>query len=128
MPTTLESVMAELRHCAEPHATRECRVAHIGEEGARLVVAEIERAYAAIRKVNADAERFERGWYLRGDALEKLQAWAEAYPLEMFPEPDLKRAEEVLLANGMTLGAISAHAMRHVIEQTKAIVAEGLAA
>ena len=32
--------------------------------------AEIERLRAALAKANEQAERFERGWYLRGDALE----------------------------------------------------------
>jgi len=32
--------------------------------------AEIERLRAALKKANEQAERFERGWYLRGDALE----------------------------------------------------------
>ncbi len=31
---------------------------------------EIERLRAALAKANNQAERFERGWYLRGDALE----------------------------------------------------------
>lgn len=33
-------------------------------------IAEIERLRAALAKANEQAERFERGWYLRGDALE----------------------------------------------------------
>lgn len=39
----------------------------------RTVIAvqtEIERLRAALSKANDQAERFERGWYLRGDALE----------------------------------------------------------
>ena len=83
---------------------------------------------AALAKANANAERFERGWYLRGDALEKLEQWACAYPLNVFPEPDLKLAHEVLVAAGMSLDSISAGAMRHVIEQTVKIVQEGLKA
>lgn len=41
--------------------------------------------------------------------------WARAYPLGVFPEPDLKRAAELLGAGGITLDAVSASAMRHVI-------------
>ena len=37
----------------------------------RLRIAELE---AAPRKVNAQAEQFEREWYLRGDELERTQA------------------------------------------------------
>ena len=49
------------------------------------------------------------------EALRQITEWAKAYPLDVFPEPDLKRAHEVLEAAGMSLGAISAHAMRHVL-------------
>ncbi len=36
--------------------------------------AEIERLRTALAKANEQAERFERLWYLRGDALESIQA------------------------------------------------------
>lgn len=90
--------------------------------------AEIERLRAALATANNQAERFERGWYLRGDALEKLQQWADAYPLTVFPEPDFKRAHELLTAGGMTLDAISASNMRHVITGVRKLVDEGLKA
>lgn len=83
-----------------------------------------------IRLLNAQAERFERGWYLRGDALEKLRDWADAYPVAVFPEiteEEWKRAAEVLNAAGLSLDRISASNMRHVLSQTRKIVAEGLA-
>lgn len=82
-----------------------------------------------LRTLNEQAERFERGWYLRGDALEKIQQWAQAYPLKVFPEmtkADWDKAAAVLSAAGLSLDRISASNMRHVIEQTKTIVAEGL--
>lgn len=84
-----------------------------------------------VMQLNADLERYERGWYLRGDALEKLKQWADAYPIEVFPEmtsEDWKRAAEVLKAAGLSLDRISASNMRHVIIQTRKIVDEGLAA
>jgi hypothetical protein len=52
---------------------------------------------------------------MRG-ALASIRAWSRAYPLEQFPEPDLQLAAAVLKAAGLSLDAISAHAMRHVIE------------
>lgn len=64
---------------------------------------------------------------LRG-ALEKLQAWADAYPLTAFPEPNFARAHELLQAGGMTLDAISASNMRHVIGGVRKLVDEGLKA
>jgi len=59
--------------------------------------------------LRADNEQME-------EALQRIEQWSRAYPLTVFPEPDLKRARELLEAGGMTLDAISAHAMRHVVE------------
>jgi hypothetical protein len=50
------------------------------------------------------------------DALERIVQWSEAYPLDIFPVPDWKKAAELLKAGGITLDAISAHCMRHVVE------------
>ena len=80
------------------------------------------RLKEAIKTANDNAERYERGWYLRGDALEKLQQWATAYPIDVFPEPNLNDARIALERVGITLDAVSAYAMRHVILQTKKIV------
>ena len=89
---------------------------------------EIDRLRAALVRANNQTERFERGWYLRGDALQKLHDWADAYPLTVFPEPDFAKAHQPLQAGGMTLDAISASNMRHVIDNVREIVAEGLRA
>ena len=56
------------------------------------------------------------------DRLRKIKTWCDAYPLEVFPEPDLKKAHKVLKENGMTLDAISAHNMRHVLSGIKYII------
>lgn len=60
------------------------------------------------------------------DLFERIQTWANAYPLTVFPKPDLKKAHKVLKAAGMTLDAISADAMRHVLEGIKDIVEQAL--
>jgi hypothetical protein len=49
--------------------------------------------------------------------LHELDEWGRAYPLSAFPEPDLGRAAELLKAGGMTLDAVSASNMRHVVER-----------
>ena len=59
-------------------------------------------------------------------ALLCIQAWANAYPLNIFPKPDLKKAAQVLKDNGMTLGSISADNMRHVLDGIKGIVDQAL--
>lgn len=63
-----------------------------------------------------------------GDGLRCIVQWSEAYPLDVFPEPDLKKAHAVLVAAGMTLDAISASNMRHVVEGVGQIAREALAA
>lgn len=50
------------------------------------------------------------------DALREIVQWSEAYPLDIFPEPDFKKARELLEAGGITLDAVSASCMRHVVE------------
>lgn len=53
---------------------------------------------------------------------DELLAWAEAYPLAVFPEPDFDKAHKILTENGMTLDSISASNMRHVITRVKEII------
>jgi hypothetical protein len=62
-----------------------------------------------------------------GEALRQIDEWAKAYPLDVFPEPDLKRAHEVLEAAGLSLGQISAQAMRHVLTGVQKIAAAAMA-
>ena len=56
------------------------------------------------------------------DALQRIDTWAKAYPLDIFPKPDLRKAARVLKDSGMTLGSISADSMRHVLDGVKEIV------
>ena len=60
------------------------------------------------------------------DALVRIDNWAKAYPLDVFLKPDLKKAAKVLKTAGMTLDAISADAMRHVINGVKDITKKAL--
>jgi hypothetical protein len=60
------------------------------------------------------------------DALEKIVSWADAYPLKVFPEPDFKKADELLEAGGMSLDGISASNMRHVVRGVGNIAREAL--
>ena len=61
------------------------------------------------------------------DAHQKIVDWATAYPLSVFPEPDFARAAQVLKDAGMTLDAISASNMRHVVEGVGKLAKEALA-
>lgn len=44
-----------------------------------------------------------------------LNNWLASYPLDIFPEPDLTKAAELLKAGGLTLDAVSANMGRHVL-------------
>jgi hypothetical protein len=48
------------------------------------------------------------------EAMQRIKDWADAYPLDMFPEPNWPHVHEVLLKEGMSLDRISASNMRHV--------------
>ena len=56
------------------------------------------------------------------DLFAHIKGWCEAYPIAAFPEPDFKKAHEVLKANGMTLDEISASNMKHVITQVQKMI------
>jgi len=63
------------------------------------------------------------------EALWRIAQWADAYPLDVFPEPDehyYRKAHKVLTANGMTLDRLSAASMRHVIEGVGKIARDAL--
>jgi hypothetical protein len=51
------------------------------------------------------------------DFLHELDGWEQAYPLSMFPEPDMRKAAELLKSGGIALDAVSASNMRHVVSQ-----------
>lgn len=56
------------------------------------------------------------------EKLRKITDWCNAYPLDIFPEPNLKQARVLLEAGGQTLDAVSASAMRHVLKGIQAII------
>jgi hypothetical protein len=60
------------------------------------------------------------------EALERIDQWADAYPLEVFPEPDMKAVRKALEAAGITIDCVSASNMRHVITQVKHITSAAL--
>ena len=60
------------------------------------------------------------------EALHRIVQWAEAYPLDIYPEPDWKAARAALQAAGILLDAVSAMCMRHVIEGVGKVAKEAL--
>jgi len=59
-------------------------------------------------------------------ALADIVRWADAYPLTIFPEPDMALAHKLLKAGGVSLDAVSASNMRCVLKGVRAIAAAGL--
>jgi hypothetical protein len=59
-------------------------------------------------------------------ALEQIVQWSEAYPLRIFPEPDLIKVAKLLEAGGITLDAVSASNMRHVLSGVAKIARRAL--
>jgi len=80
---------------------------------------EIAKLQARITAAEEEIERLK-------NLFERIRTWSKAYPLDVFLKPDLKKAHEVLKAAGMTLDAISAEAMRHVLEGVMDIASEAL--
>lgn len=61
-----------------------------------------------LARANARIEKLE-------EALQRIVQWADAYPLDIFPEPDFKLVRHALERAGLTLDAVSASNMRHVV-------------
>ncbi len=47
--------------------------------------------------------------------LDRIITWSEAYPLDIFPEPDFKAVREALKVAGIKIDAVSASNMRRVV-------------
>ena len=63
------------------------------------------------------------------EALRRIVQWADAYPTDIFHEPDAdecKRAAELLKANGMTIDAFSASMGRHCLKGVGNIARQAL--
>ncbi len=58
------------------------------------------------------------------EQVDRFFQWGKAYPVDVFPEPDFKKARAALEAAGISLDSVSASNMRHVITR----VCEGLRA
>ena len=101
--------MNEKGDCAECIADRLIKSAGPYTRGEAMIVADMRSAGHLIKALLEDNERHR-------DKLHKIHEWAKAYPITIFPEPDLKRVHLVLKAAGMSLDVVSASAMRHVLQ------------
>jgi hypothetical protein len=76
----------------------------------------------AAGRISLDAER--KALAIRverlEDAIHKINQWTEAYPPQAaLPEPDFKRAADVLEAAGMTVDALSASNVHYIVTKLK---------
>lgn len=60
------------------------------------------------------------------EALGHIQQWADAYPIDVFPEPDFVKARKALEGAGLSLTAVSASNMRHVVQGVGSIARAAL--
>ena len=85
----------------------------------RILIAEIRQH----REIAARLDRVDTALAKRvGDMIAQHSAfkiyltdWLRCYNTDIFPEPDLKKAAEVLKANDMTIDSLSAEMGRHVL-------------
>lgn len=109
-PMTVEEILNTLRMAGQLH----CSQSHPHDEmgDVCMPLTQLARQEARIEALEA--------------ALHRLDQWSQAYPIDVFPEPDFKRADELLQAAGMGVTAISASNMRHVITRVREIIADVL--
>jgi hypothetical protein len=54
----------------------------------------------------------------------QLKHWISVYPLDIFPEPDMAKAHELLRAGGMALDAVAASNVRHTLQRVLEMCAD----
>ena len=59
------------------------------------------------------------GRFINEEVLDAINDWASAYPLDVFPEPDMAAVRAALEARGITIDCVSASNMRHVIRNVQ---------
>jgi len=72
----------------------------------------ISRAHKAETTIKTQSDVLEK---VR-DTAHRISQWCDAYPLDIFPEPDFKLARKGLKSVGITMDAVSASNMRHVLK------------
>jgi hypothetical protein len=70
------------------------------------------------QSIEANARLHEHLAHIRRE----IEQWAKAYPLPAFPEPDMRKAERFLREGGITLDAVTASNIRHVLKRVLGII------
>lgn len=102
--------------------------AETGSKELAPFVAELRRVASRLSEEETamPLSRLEKENDLFREALWQIAQWAKAYPLKVFPEPDFAKARDLLAAGGITLDAVSASNMRHVVESVGRIAQTAL--
>jgi plasmid maintenance system antidote protein VapI len=124
-PTAELKLWVDLRRAADQMALAQWRSAHPSAsemipEHADLVIWLLDQLADRRKIERVDAALAKRvGDHINRDAKLRvfLTDWLAAYSLDIFPEPDIKKARELLGAGGMTVDAISATMGRHVLKR-----------
>jgi hypothetical protein len=82
-----------------------------------ILIAEVRRLRAAFPILAEEAD----------DALRRISEWAGAYPNDVFPDVDLKKARAALSEAGIEIGALHATWARHIMQGIGAIADGGRA-
>jgi len=90
-----------------------------GEEKRIKDIIELQNTIGRLVAENQELRSDNRRMAIKNEAMDivlhRIIAWCNAYPVDVFPEPDLKKVRELLEAGGVTLDSVSASNMRHVI-------------
>jgi hypothetical protein len=113
----------DVRQAADQMALATWRAAHPGDETpipehADLVIWLLDQLASYRRCDRVDQSLAKRvGAMIEQRAGFKLWLtdWLRAYATDIFPEPDLAKAADVLKAGGMTIDALSANMGRHIL-------------
>jgi chromosome segregation ATPase len=116
-------------------ARSEARMLEARAEAAEKQIAEfkLERDYVwgfnagfdeAKEQFTARAETAEERAAALHEKLHHIRQWCDAYPLDIFPEPDFIKARAALAEHGMTLDALSAATARRVLEGIMRLIDE----
>lgn len=76
-------------------------------------------ARVRIAELESQNERYEA-------ALQRIKQWSEAYPLDVFPEPDFAIVRYAMEKEGLSLDRVSASNMRHVVMGVGEIATQAL--
>ena len=125
----VEAAKAEVSEAVSRWCIRMADVREASGIGHKPMLDEVPGAIKArISEIEARAQAAETKLATLTEALEEIEDWSHAYPIAAFPEPDFTKARAALEAAGMTLDAVSASNMRHVVNRVAAMARKALAA